>query len=360
MKRHIIFAFALIVLPLTMCNAQESVETVIRRSREKCQSIQGGHYVMERKMKFMSDKDTSYYRNTCDLLWDYEVPTPPYQFHTLLANAGVMKSYGVELAVSVVPVRTKTFSWTTTPTVAFNRNYITRLSDPSKGFNYKETTSGGVGENGIMNTNTEILVEGQPVGAFYGLDFAGFKSDGTWMFNTPEGGLISGANATEGHRKVIGNAQPLLTFGWNNNFRFGNWDASLFLRGVVGNKILNLTRWAYGPQDSQTFNVFMKDIAGKDTVLSDKAHFSSFYLEDGSYLKVDNLTVGYTFHFPENHKYIQSARVYLTGQNLLTLTGYSGQDPEVNTTGVWDAGIDYCSFYPTVATVLLGVNISLF
>lgn len=66
MKRHIIFAFALIVLPLTMCNAQESVETVIRRSREKCQSIQGGHYVMERKMKFMSDKDTSYYRNTCD------------------------------------------------------------------------------------------------------------------------------------------------------------------------------------------------------------------------------------------------------------------------------------------------------
>ena len=129
---------------------------------------------------------------------------------------------------------------------------------------------------------------------------------------------------------------------------------------MVGNKILNLTRWAYGPQDSQTFNVFMKDIAGKDTVLSDKAHFSSFYLEDGSYLKVDNLTVGYTFHFPENHKYIQSARVYLTGQNLLTLTGYSGQDPEVNTTGVWDAGIDYCSFYPTVATVLLGVNISLF
>ncbi len=66
MKRHIIFAFALIVLPLTMCNAQESVETVIRKSREKCQSIQGGHYVMERKMKHMDDKDTDYYRNTCD------------------------------------------------------------------------------------------------------------------------------------------------------------------------------------------------------------------------------------------------------------------------------------------------------
>ena len=65
MKRHVILAFALILLPLTVCNAQESVETIIRKSREKCQSIQGGHYVMERKMKHMDDKDTDYYRNTC-------------------------------------------------------------------------------------------------------------------------------------------------------------------------------------------------------------------------------------------------------------------------------------------------------
>lgn len=300
-----------------------------------------------------------YYRHTADLLWDYEVPTPPYQFHTLLANAGQMDSYGAELSLSYVALKKDDFSWTTTPTISFNRNYITRLSDPEKGFNYKETTSGGVGENGIMNTNTQILIEGQPVGAFYGLDFAGFKSDGTWMFNTPEGGVVSGANATEGHRQVIGNAQPLFTFGWNNNIRYKNWDASLFFRGVFGNKILNLTRWAYGPQDSQTFNVFMKDIDGANTVLSDKAHFSSYYLEDGSYIKLDNLTVGYTFKLKEN-KFIRSARIYATGQNLLTITKYSGQDPEVNTTGVWDAGIDWCSFYPTVATFLVGVNISLY
>ena len=300
-----------------------------------------------------------YYRHTADLLWDYEVPTPPYQFHTLLANAGQMDSYGAELSLSYVALKKEDFSWTTTPTISFNRNYITRLSDPEKGFNYKETTSGGVGENGIMNTNTQILIEGQPVGAFYGLDFAGFKSDGTWMFNTPEGGVVSGANATEGHRQVIGNAQPLFTFGWNNNVRYKNWDASLFFRGVFGNKILNLTRWAYGPQDSQTFNVFMKDIDGANTVLSDKAHFSSYYLEDGSYIKLDNLTIGYTFNLKEN-KFIRSARIYATGQNLLTITKYSGQDPEVNTTGVWDAGIDWCSFYPTVATFLIGVNISLY
>lgn len=300
-----------------------------------------------------------YYRQTRDLLWDYEVPTPPYQFSTLLANAGQMDSYGAELSISGVPVKTKNFTWVTTPTISFNKNSITRLSDPSKGFNYKETTSGGVGENGLMNTNTQILIEGRPVGSFYGYKFAGFKSDGTWMYSTPAGGVVSSANATDGHRQVIGNAQPLFTFGWNNVLRYKNWDLTAFFRGVVGNKILNLTRWAYGPQASTSINIFMKDISSSKTIYADKSHFSDFYLENGSYVKLDNLTIGYNLPVKEN-KYIKSLRMYLTGQNLFTITAYSGLDPEVNTTSVWDAGIDYCDFYPTVATVLFGVNITLF
>lgn len=131
------------------------------------------------------------------------------------------------------------------------------------------------------------------------------------------------------------------------------------LRGVVGNKILNLTRWAYGPQASASMNIFMKDVNKSNTIYADKSHFSDFYLEDGSYVKLDNLTLGYNLPI-KNNKYIQSMRIYLTGQNLFTITAYSGQDPEVNTTGVWDAGIDNCDFYPTVATILFGINISLF
>ena len=300
-----------------------------------------------------------YYRQTRDLLWDYEVPTPPYQYPTLLANAGQMDSYGVELAVSGVAIQTKDWTWTTTPTISFNRNLITRLSDPEKGFNYTQTTSGGVGENGIMNTNVQLLTEKEAVGAFYGYSFAGYKSDGTAMYNTPTGGYISADNASESHKMIIGNAQPIFTYGWNNTVRYKNWDASVFFRGVVGNKILNVTRWAYGPQNSVSTNIFMKDAVGSDVKVVDKGHFTDTYLEDGSYIKLDNLTIGYNLKLKEN-KYIDNLRVYLTGQNLFTITKYSGQDPEVNTTGVWDAGIDYPSFYPTVATVLLGVNISLF
>ena len=300
-----------------------------------------------------------YYRQTRDLLWDYEVPTPPYQYPTLLANAGQMDSYGVELAISGVPVQTKDWTWVTTPTISFNKNIITKLSAPSKGFNYTKTTSGGVGENGIMNTNVQLLTEGEAVGSFYGYSFAGYKSDGTAMFNTPTGGYIQAVNASEGHKQIIGNAQPLFTYGWNNTIRWKNLDATLFFRGVVGNKILNVTRWAYGPQKSASTNIFMKDAVGSDVKYSDKGHFTDQYLEDGSYIKLDNVTIGYNFKFKEN-KYIESLRVYLTAQNVFTITKYSGQDPEVNTTGVWDAGIDYPDFYPNVATVLLGVNISLF
>lgn len=301
----------------------------------------------------------AYYRQTRDLLWDYEVPTPPYQYTTLLANAGQMDSYGAELAVSVVPVRSKEFTWITTPTISYNKNYITKLSDPSKGFNYKETTSGGVGENGIMNTNTQILTEGHPVGSFYGYKFAGFKKDGTWMFQTPAGGYKDEGTVSEIDRQIIGSAQPWFTFGWNNMMRYKNFDLALFFRGVVGNKVLNLTRWAYGPQASQSSNVFIKDAVGSNVIYSDKGHFSDYYLEDGSYIKLDNITLGYNYK-PMNNKYVENMRFYVTGQNLFTLTKYSGQDPEVNTTGVWDAGIDYCDFYPTVANILIGVNISLY
>ena len=304
----------------------------------------------------LSGSFDAYYRHTKDLLWDYEVPTPPYQYPTLLANAGVMDSYGVELSISAIPVKTDDFTWTTTPTLSYNHNVISRLSDPEKGFNYKQTTSGGVGENGIMNTNTQILIEGQSVGTFYGYKLLTIK-DGVWYYQTPAGGVVDGAGAAEGYRQPLGNAQPWFTFGWDNSFKYKNFDATVFLRGVVGNKILNLTRWAYGPRDSAADNIFMKDVSKTNTVLSNKEQFSDYYLEDGSYVKLDNITVGYTFKLKEK-SLIDHLRVYVTGQNLATLTAYSGQDPEVNTTSVWSAGIDYCDFYPTVATVLFGVNIS--
>ena len=298
-----------------------------------------------------------YYRDTKDLLWDYDVPTPPFQYNKLLANCGEITSKGLELALTGIPVKTKDWEWSTTAILSFNDNKLKKLTG-SVYFNgqtydlsYSEMLTGGVGENGLQGVNTQKIVEGESVGTFYGYKVKEVNPNGTLTYETDkEGNPIL---------QKIGRAQPVMTYGWNNSIRWKNLDLTLFFRGVVGNDVLNVKRWAYGPQSSQGLNVFMKDVYAlkEGTGVYRQGVFSDYYLEDGSYIKLDNVSVGYTFKLKEE-SLIDNLRIYLTGQNLITITKYSGMDPEINTTSVWNAGIDYCDFYPTVATVMFGVNIS--
>ncbi|MBR3565820.1 MAG: TonB-dependent receptor [Paludibacteraceae bacterium] len=294
-----------------------------------------------------------YYRDTKDLLWEYDVPTPPYQFNKLLANCGEIVSKGIEISLTGIPVKTKDWEWASTFTIAFNDNKIKKLSDPDKGLNYSEMLTGSVGENGIQGVNTQKIVEGQSIGAFYGYKFIGINpKTNNLVYEKDENG--------KNKLQFIGNAQPLFTFGWNNTIRWRNLDLTLFFRGVYGNDVLNVKRWAYGPQKSQGLNVFMKDVKAlaNGTGVYRQGVFSDYYLEDGSYIKLDNITLGYTFHFKDN-RYIQSLRLHATAENVFTLAGYSGIDPEVNTTDVWSAGIDASGFYPSVCNVLVGLNVTL-
>ena len=301
----------------------------------------------------LSGSIDAYLRHTKDLLWEYDVPTPPYQFNKLLANAGAIKSQGLEIALTGVPVQRKHFDWTSTLTIAFNKNIITKLSDPELGLNYSSMLSGGVGENGLMNVNTQRIEEGQPVGTFYGYKWTGqVTTGGNLVYEKDEYGRDK--------MQVIGHAQPLFTYGWNNTFRYKNWDFSLFFRGVVGNDVLNVKRWAYAPSGTSAgTNVFMKEVEAmaNGTGVKRQGVFSDYYLEDGSYIKLDNLTVGYTLPVKPN-KFVQSFRVYATGENLFSITGYSGIDPEINTSSVWESGIDATGFYPFVRNFLIGINVT--
>lgn len=307
-----------------------------------------------------------YYRDTKDLLWEYDVPTPPYQYNKLLANAGEIVSKGIELSITGIPVRVNDWEWATTWTMAFNNNKIVKLSDPDKGFNYSEMLCGGVGENGLMGVNTQKIVEGQSVGTFYGYKYRGINNKGNLVYEKYtqedyENGLCEKKDVGKTDKlQVIGHAQPLFTFGWNNVIRWKNLDITLFFRGNVGNDVLNVKRWAYGPQASQGLNVFMKDVEAlaNGTGCYRQGKFSDYYLEDGSFIKLDNITVGYTFPF-KNNKYIQSIRLHATAENVFTITKYSGIDPDVNTSSVWDSGIDASGFYPSVCNVMIGLGIVL-
>ena len=300
-----------------------------------------------------------YYRDTKDLLWDYDVPTPPFPYNKLLANCGEITSKGLELAITGVPVQTKDWEWSTTAIVAFNDNKLEKLTGSvyfngqSYDLNYSEMLTGGVGENGLQGVNTQKIVEGESVGTFYGYKVKTVNPNGTLTYETDEAGNPI--------LQKIGRAQPVMTYGWNNSIRWKNLDLTLFFRGVVGNDVLNVKRWAYGPQSSQGLNVFMKDVIGlkNGTAAYRQGVFSDYYLEDGSYFKLDNVTLGYTFNFKDN-KYIQSLRLHATAENVFVLTKYSGIDPEVNTSDVWNPGIDGAGFYPSTCNVLFGVNLTLF
>jgi hypothetical protein len=210
---------------------------------------------------------------------------------------------------------------------------------------------GAVGENGLQGVNTQKIVEGQSVGTFYGYKWVAINTNGNLVYEKEADGKTN-------KLQVIGNAQPLFTYGWNNTVRWKNLDLTLFFRGVYGNDVLNVKRWAYGPNRSQGMNVFIKDVEAlaNGTGVYRQGRFSDYYLEDGSYLKLDNITLGYNIPLKPN-KYVQSLRVYATAENVFTITSYSGIDPEVNTSSVWDSGIDASGFYPSVTNVMLGVNV---
>jgi iron complex outermembrane receptor protein len=152
----------------------------------------------------------------------------------------------------------------------------------------------------------------------------------------------------------LGSPHPTLLFGWNNNFRYKNFDLNFFIRGVTGNKIFNATRadLSYVVTAGQTnISPYAADDRRTD---ARNNNFSSRYVEDGSYLRFDNATLGYRFNMKSD--YITSLRLYTTVNNLFVITNYKGIDPEINQGGA-SLGIDYNSFYPRTRTFLLGVSV---
>jgi hypothetical protein len=153
--------------------------------------------------------------------------------------------------------------------------------------------------------------------------------------------------------EVIGNANPDVTLGWTNNFTYKAWDLGFALRASIGGEVLNKYRLYYENMNP----IGLKNILDswlENPEFTGKSKYSSKYIEDGSFLKMDNLTIGYNFKF--NSKYISSLRINASAQNLFTLTAYKGVDPEVSITGL-EPGIESMTYYPKTTTVTLGASV---
>ena len=293
-----------------------------------------------------------YNKKTTDLLFWYTVPTPPNLFNSTLANAGSVRNQGIEVAVNAVPVRTKDFEWKTVVTVSANKNKLLSLSNDMYESNSFIDT-GGLGEP--ISISTHRMEEGRALGEFYGL-----KS-----IEKPDGEVVEFSNdqlKNDEYRQYLGSGLPKVYLGWTNNLSYKNWDLSMQFTSQLGFKILNEPR-AFYENNSIAYNrlksVEEAPYGGQYTLSSSQPQtFVSYYLEDGDFLKLTNLTIGYTFPIKKNNKYIKGVRAYLSGDNLFCITGYSGLDPELSNWYPTSAGIDARDKYPSIRSFTFGLNLT--
>ena len=295
-----------------------------------------------------------YEKNTTNMVFPYSVAQSIDPSGFLWLNVGKIRNRGIEFSANINAVNKSNFKWSTGFNIASNQNQIMDLKGPEKyGVNADSTYYTQIDGPGTTGSRLQILTVGGPLGQFYSFQYDGKDANGNSLFLKKDGTTTTNpSQVTDCHH--LGSPHPKLMFGWNNNFRYKNFDLNFFLRGVVGNKIFNATRadLSYVVTAGQTnISPYAADDARTDTRNN---NFSSRYVEDGSYMRFDNATLGYRFNI--NNQYINQLRFYATVNNLFVITNYKGIDPEINQGGS-SLGVDYNNFYPKTRTILFGVSV---
>lgn len=295
-----------------------------------------------------------YQRTTKDLLMDYPVPTPPYLFNTITANAASMENKGIEAQINFDAVRTQDFSWNTSVLFSANKNKLLSLSDKNFQLASGYFDAGNTGEP--IQQNTHRVQVGQPIGNFYGFKSVDIDQNGYWVIEGKDGEIKPIADQQADDKQILGNGLPKSYLSWNNSLAYKNFDLNITMRGAFGFQILNMNEMFYNAPVMLTRGNLLAtaydNVYGKRPLADDQSlQYVSYYLEQGDYWKVDNVTLGYNLSL--NSKYLKQLRLYASGNNLLILTKYNGIDPEVNISGL-APGIDDKNRYPSTRTFTVG------
>lgn len=306
----------------------------------------------------------AYYKKTTDLLLNVEIPWTT-GFASSLQNYGSVENKGLELGIKTKNVSTKTFNWETDLNISFNRNKVLTI---------------GNGASSYISGNYIIQV-GQPLGTFYGTVTDGILQTGEESVKgkftgsaTPQAGdrlykdvSGDGTFTTAADRAIIGNAQPDFIFGITNNISWKGFELSVLLQGVSGNQIINTNRQTLemftGQQNaSVTALERWTETNPSNTIprakLDPAPIFSDRFVEDGSFLRVKNVNLSYSL--PKSilsGLNLTSVNVFVSAQNLLTFTKYTGFDPEVTSGSNVSPGTD-SGIYPIAKTFNAGVRVS--
>ncbi|MDE7409165.1 MAG: TonB-dependent receptor [Muribaculaceae bacterium] len=309
-----------------------------------------------------------YNKDTKDMIWDYPVSVAQYPVNKLTANVGKMRNRGVELMIQAYPIQTRDFTWNTSLNFSHNDNKVVSVSNSE--FNAGVLNQYDPHLPGLsQGCNTQRIVEGKPIGSFYLWDWAGYNENGVSTFYRydGQGNHILDENGNpettiepgEDDRIYMGNAQPKLTMGWDNRLTYKNWDLNIFFTGVFGQKIFNEPHayFSYVGSISQGKNV-MSSVWDDQLATDGLAHYpSQRYLENGSYFKLASLTLGYTFR-DCFRGWLSDIRLYVSANNIFTITKYSGRDPEINLGGLCPGHDTRSDHYPRTRQILVGATIN--
>jgi iron complex outermembrane receptor protein len=295
-------------------------------------------------------------RTTTDLLRDTPVSSPPNIYTSTLLNLGELETTGFEVAFDYSAISKDDFSWN----VGFNlSNFEVKLINISDQDEFV-TYSGNLGAPGLNYTYPIVLEEGSVLGNIRAGVFAGYDDQGRTLIINQETGEPTLERNLDRDGVIVGNGLPEYSFGISNNFTYQNWDLNILLRGVTGHSLVNIPRayWEHpGLSGRQNF-AYTKYFNPDDSELD---AYHSGMVEKADFLRLDNATLGYTFSLPEDSK-IDNLRVYFSGNNLFTITDYTGSDPEVRYDDFGDIlvpGIDRrtSEYFPT-KTYTIGLNIN--
>lgn len=290
-----------------------------------------------------------YDKKTEDLLYTYSVPVPPYLYPEMVANVGSMSNKGFEVLISGDIIRSKDLRWNASFNIAHNKNKITKLSNNE--FSTSSIKTGDAWIRGGSSNTTHIVEEGKEVGTFYGWRCLGLDEDGMYIMDD----MVDGEpGLSDEDRTYIGSAQPKFTYGLANIINYKNWELNFFFRGVYGNDLLNFSKMSYATTQWLPGANVLHDAL---TIgLSDNPKYSSFYIEKGSFLRLDNASLSYSFDSTPI-KGVDKLRVFVTAQNLFTITNYEGLDPEVEMSGL-DPGVEGREYYPKSRRFSIGLNLA--
>ncbi|AUS06333.1 SusC/RagA family TonB-linked outer membrane protein [Pseudotamlana carrageenivorans] len=329
--------------------------------------------------------DVALFNNRLELTFDYyniqtedllfPRPLPEYSgVSSQIQNIGELKNEGYEFSLNSRNIANEDFTWSTAFNFSTNKNEMVTLPDGDDLF--IDSAPGH-----FLQRQTQVLREGESVGSFYGYEYKGVYQGGTLPDGTatlssdsaPGGELFADLNndgeITTADRKIIGDPTPDFTMGLNNDFRYKNFDMNLFFQASVGGEILNYTLLELG---SGVSNASADMVNAWSTTNTDtniprpevrEKRITSRYVYDGSYVRLKNLSFGYNIPGTVLSKLsLEKARIYISGQNLLTFTDYPGADPEANyrndnnQRSNTNVGLDYGS-YPNVKTFTMGLNL---